>query len=59
MLGAINPTEYISIQEGRKIFHLPELSDEELEKLLQEKAAQELIKVETKKDNNGEPDNSE
>jgi len=37
MLGAINPTEYISLQEGRKIFHLPELTDEEMEQLLQEK----------------------
>ena len=37
MLGAINPTEYISLQEGRKIFHLPELSEEEMEQLLQEK----------------------
>ena len=58
MLGAINPMDYISIQEGRKIFHLPELTDVELEQLLQEKAAQELIKVETKKNNNGETDNS-
>ena len=38
LLGAINPTDYISIQEGRKIFHLPELSDEELKKLMEEKA---------------------
>ena len=37
MLGAINPTEYISLQEGRKIFHLPELTEEEMEQLLQEK----------------------
>jgi len=37
MLGAINPTEYISLQEGRKIFHLPELNEEEMEQLLQEK----------------------
>lgn len=37
MLGAINPTEYISLQEGRKIFHLPELTEEEMELLLQEK----------------------
>lgn len=58
LLGAINPTEYISIQEGRKIFHLPELTDEEMESLLQEKAAQELIKVETNKKTNGESDNS-
>ena len=37
MLGAINPTDYISVQEGRRIFHLPELSEEELENLLIEK----------------------
>ena len=37
MLGAIQPTDYISIQEGRKIFHLPELTEEELETLLIEK----------------------
>jgi hypothetical protein len=37
MLGAINPTDYISVQEGRKIFHLPELADDELESLLIEK----------------------
>lgn len=37
LLGAINPTEYISIKEGREIFHLPELSDEELNKLVEEK----------------------
>lgn len=59
MLGAISPVDYISIQEGRKIFHLPELTDEELERLLQEKAAQELIKVETNKNTDGETDNSE
>jgi hypothetical protein len=37
MLGAINPTDYISVQEGRRIFHLPELSEEELDSLLIEK----------------------
>lgn len=37
MLGAINPTDYVSVQEGRRIFHLPELSEEELENLLIEK----------------------
>ena len=37
MLGAINPTEYISVSEGREIFHLPELSEEEMLILLQEK----------------------
>jgi len=37
MLGAINPTDYISVQEGRRIFHLPELTEEELDNLLIEK----------------------
>tara|TARA_R110000803_G_scaffold137211_3_gene204197 strand:+ start:73 stop:1374 length:1302 start_codon:yes stop_codon:yes gene_type:complete len=37
MLGAINPTDYISVQEGRRIFHLPELTEEELGNLLIEK----------------------
>ena len=37
MLGAINPTDYISVQEGRRIFHLPELNEEELDSLLIEK----------------------
>lgn len=37
MLGAINPTDYISVQEGRRIFHLPELTEDELENLLIEK----------------------
>ena len=37
MLGAINPTDYISVEEGRKIFHLPELTTEEMELLLLEK----------------------
>ena len=37
MLGAINPTDYISVQEGRRIFHLPELTEEELDSLLMEK----------------------
>jgi hypothetical protein len=46
MLGAINPTEYISLQEGRKIFHLPELNEEEMERLLQEKS-----KVKEKQEN--------
>jgi len=39
LLGAINPTDYISIEEGRKIFHLPELSEEQLEKLKEEKSS--------------------
>tara|TARA_B110000858_G_scaffold149327_1_gene169826 strand:- start:6376 stop:7656 length:1281 start_codon:yes stop_codon:yes gene_type:complete len=37
MLGAINPTDYISVQEGRRIFHLPELDEAELDSLLIEK----------------------
>lgn len=37
LLGAINPVDYISIEEGRKIFHLPELNEEELQKLKEEK----------------------
>jgi len=37
LLGAINPTDYISIEEGRKIFHLPELDEEGLKKLMEEK----------------------
>ena len=41
------------------ILNKPINKEEELEQLLQEKAAQELIKVETNKNNNGETDNSE
>ena len=37
MLGAINPNDYISVQEGRRIFHLPELDEAELDSLLMEK----------------------
>ena len=37
MLGAITPTEYITIAEGRQIFSLPKLTDEQMDKLLQEK----------------------
>jgi hypothetical protein len=37
LLGAINPTDYISLEEGREIFHLPKLSEKELEKLKEEK----------------------
>ena len=49
LLGAINPTEYISIKEGREIFHLPELSEEDLELLKQEKSTtkKEEVKEET------------
>jgi len=39
LLGAINPTDYISLEEGREIFHLPKLSPAELEKLKEEKSA--------------------
>ena len=39
LLGAINPADYISIEEGRKIFHLPELSEEGLQKLKEEKSS--------------------
>ena len=37
LLGAINPTDYISLEEGREIFHLPKLTEAELEKLKEEK----------------------
>lgn len=39
LLGAIAPSEYISIKEGREIFHLPELSEQEMLKLMEEKSA--------------------
>jgi len=39
LLGAIAPTDFISIEEGREIFHLPKLTPAELEKLKEEKAA--------------------
>tara|TARA_R110000787_G_scaffold179098_1_gene290830 strand:- start:746 stop:2053 length:1308 start_codon:yes stop_codon:yes gene_type:complete len=54
LLGAINPTDYISIQEGRKIFHLPELSDEEIQKLIEEKT---INKKENGADNSRGNDN--
>ena len=38
LLGAISPSEFISIKEGREIFHLPELSKRQMEELLEEKA---------------------
>lgn len=38
LLGAISPSEFISIKEGREIFHLPELSKKQMEELLEEKA---------------------
>ncbi|QDP64925.1 MAG: putative portal protein [Prokaryotic dsDNA virus sp.] len=49
LLGAINPTEYISIQEGREVFHLPELSEEDLQKLLEERAAKKPANIEPEK----------
>ena len=39
LLGAINPAEFITIREGREIFHLPELTDKQLEELIAEKSA--------------------
>ena len=39
LLGAIAPSEFISIKEGREIFHLPELSEQEMLKLMEEKSA--------------------
>jgi len=39
LLGAIAPTDFISIEEGREIFHLPKLSPAELEKLKEEKSS--------------------
>lgn len=38
LLGAITPSEFISIREGREIFHLPELSDAEMQELIKEKS---------------------
>ncbi len=54
LLGAINPTDYISIQEGRKVFNLPELSDEEIQKLIEEKTTN---KKENGTDNSSGNDN--
>ena len=39
LLGNINPAEFITIREGREIFHLPELTDEELKALIEERSA--------------------
>ena len=47
LLGAIAPTDYISIEEGREIFNLPKLSPTELEKLKEEKSS---VKKEEVKD---------
>jgi hypothetical protein len=38
LLGKINPAEFITIREGREIFHLPELTDEQLKELIAEKS---------------------
>lgn len=38
LLGAVSPSEFISIREGREIFHLPELSKKQMEELLEEKS---------------------
>ena len=39
LLGAIAPTDFISLEEGREIFHLPKLTPDQLEKLKEEKSA--------------------
>lgn len=49
LLGAVNPTEFLTIKEGREIFHLPELSQEEMEKLIEEKRATKKEEVSTNK----------
>ena len=38
LLGTINPAEFITIREGREIFHLPELTDDQLKELIAEKS---------------------
>tara|TARA_R110002074_G_scaffold294532_3_gene466144 strand:+ start:6315 stop:7649 length:1335 start_codon:yes stop_codon:yes gene_type:complete len=50
LLGTINPAEFITIREGREIFHLPELTDEQLKELIDEKSAtkKEDVKEESK-----------
>ena len=49
LLGSIAPQDFISIKEGREIFHLPELNDEEMLKLIEEKSASK------KEENNEKP----
>ena len=45
LLGAIAPSEYISIKEGREIFHLPELTPAQMQELMDEKSkAKENVK---------------
>ena len=51
LLGAISPSEFISIKEGREIFHLPELSKRQMEELLEEKAKSKQNEV---KENNND-----
>tara|TARA_B110000285_G_scaffold213804_1_gene258495 strand:- start:262 stop:1584 length:1323 start_codon:yes stop_codon:yes gene_type:complete len=57
LLGTINPAEFITIREGREIFHLPELTDKELQALIEEKSATKKEKVKeesnTKKEEDG------
>ena len=51
LLGAISPSEFISIKEGREIFHLPELSKRQMEELLEERAKSKQNEV---KENNND-----
>jgi hypothetical protein len=54
LLGAIAPSEFISIREGREIFHLPELTPQQMQELMDEKAkAKENVK-ESNNDQNKE-----
>jgi len=55
LLGAIAPSEFISIKEGREIFHLPELNEKQMKELLEEKAANKPVKEESndKKEEDG------
>lgn len=55
LLGTINPAEFITIKEGREIFHLPELSEKQMKELMEEKAASKPVKEESndKKEEDG------
>ena len=55
LLGAIAPSEFISIKEGREIFHLPELNEKQMKELMEEKAASKPVKEESndKKEEDG------
>ncbi len=55
LLGAVAPSEFISIKEGREIFHLPELSEKEMQDLLEEKKP----KQNEQKVNNNEENNED